>query len=149
MSFVDINEQKRLQEEQRKIIDALRESVLVLDTDLKITSANQAFYRIFQISAAEVEGCHLSEISKDLDTAELRELARSARKTEARIEDLEIACRTRLSGGHKLRINGYRLHIASAPSQKVLLVMEELPEGGERPKKNAIRKGPPRKHVPE
>ncbi len=147
MSLVDIDEQKRLQEEQRKIIDTLRESVLVLDTDLKITSANQAFYRIFQISAAEAEGRHIAEISKDLDIPQLRELARSARDTEARIEDLEIACRTPLAGYHRLRLNGYRLHISTTASQKVLLVMEDITQDKEKPKKISGPQGTRRKNV--
>ncbi len=149
MSCVDINEQKQLQEEQRKIIDTLKESVLVLDTNLKITSANQAFYRIFQLSSAEAEGRPLSEISKDLDIPQLRELARSARDTAARIEDLEIACHAPRAGHHRLRLNGYRLHISTAPSQKVLLIMEDITPGKEKPKKISSLQRTRRKNVGE
>ena len=135
MSFVDINEQKQLQEEQRKIIDTIKESVLVLDTSLKITSANQAFYRIFQMSSAEAEGKHLSEISKKLDLPQLHALAESARDEDAGIADLVIECELPRIGRRRLRLNGHRLHVAASHRQKVLLVMEDVTEELKKPKK--------------
>ncbi len=126
MSFVDINEQKQLQEEQRKIIDTIRESVLVLDTNMRVLSANRAFYGIFQLGAAETEGKQLVEISKDLDFPQLRELAKSARKEESRIENLVLDCRLPKTGRRRLRLNGYPLHVAATLSQKVLLIMEDI-----------------------
>ncbi len=126
MSFVDINEQKQLQEEQRKIIDTLRESVLVLDTNLKIASANEAFYHMFQMTAAQAEGKHVSEISKSLDIRQLHELVRGGGDADARIEGIKVECDIPGTGRRTLSLTARLLHMAAAPSQKVLLVMEEI-----------------------
>ena len=38
------------------IVETVREPFLVLDTDFRVTSANQAFYRAFRLTQAETEG---------------------------------------------------------------------------------------------
>jgi len=143
MSFVDINRQMQLQEEQGKIIDTMRESVLVLDPDLRITSANLAFYRIFQMSAAEAEGKHIRDVNKCLDIPQLGSLAVIEKEENKRIENLEIDCDLSNGRMHRLRLNGYLLHVSSAPGQKVLLVMEEIDACPGKPSSGKNSKGKP------
>ncbi len=38
------------------LIDTVRSSLLVLDQDLRVRSANRSFYGLFQVQAAETEG---------------------------------------------------------------------------------------------
>jgi len=40
----------------KTVVDALREPVLILDKDLKIQAANEAFYNLFQVKKADTEG---------------------------------------------------------------------------------------------
>ncbi len=40
----------------RHVVDTAREPFLILDKDLRILSANEAFYRTFQVTAKHVEG---------------------------------------------------------------------------------------------
>ena len=61
--FVDIDEAKSGQEKLRKsrdyaqsLIETMRDPLLVLDKELRIVSANQAFYREFMVAQAETEG---------------------------------------------------------------------------------------------
>lgn len=40
----------------RTVVDTLRESFLILDANLRVTAANQTFYRLFQVKPEETEG---------------------------------------------------------------------------------------------
>lgn len=40
----------------QNIVDTVRESILVLDRDLRVVSANPSFYRTFQVTAPDTEG---------------------------------------------------------------------------------------------
>ncbi|WP_296703826.1 PAS domain-containing protein [Thiocapsa sp. UBA6158] len=59
ITFVDISERKRSEDAVRAtrafaeaILDAIREPLVVLDADLRVVSANRAFYRHFRLTEA-------------------------------------------------------------------------------------------------
>jgi len=63
ITFLDITGQKRVQNElndalnySEGILNTIRESLVVLDADLRIISANHSFYRTFQVSSQESVG---------------------------------------------------------------------------------------------
>ena len=39
-----------------EIVDTVRESLLVLDADLRVVSANRSFFRTFQVAPEETQG---------------------------------------------------------------------------------------------
>ncbi|MFL5742686.1 MAG: CheR family methyltransferase, partial [Flavisolibacter sp.] len=57
------------------VFGTLREAILVLDKDLRVRSANQSFYSIFQMREEETEGTLIYELAdRQWDIPELREL---------------------------------------------------------------------------
>ncbi|WP_016952553.1 chemotaxis protein CheB [Anabaena sp. PCC 7108] len=71
MVFVDINALKHTaqQLEQARnyaeaIVETVPEPLLVLDSGLRVVTANQAFYRIFQVSSPEIEQQLIFELGK-------------------------------------------------------------------------------------
>jgi two-component system CheB/CheR fusion protein len=69
VTFVDISAQKRTQEALRQakeyaesIVDTVREGLLVLDTDLRVETANESFYRLFETRPQATEGKLIYEI---------------------------------------------------------------------------------------
>ncbi len=57
------------------VVDALRAPLLVLDGELCVHRANQAYYRMFKTGAAETEHRHIYEVgNRQWDIPELREL---------------------------------------------------------------------------
>ena len=63
ISLIDIDAIKRSREEvqgvlcyTQAIIDTMRESLVVLDKDVRIVSANKSFYDMFKLGASEVKG---------------------------------------------------------------------------------------------
>jgi PAS domain-containing protein len=58
----------------RKIYDAVRAPLVVLDADLRVRSANASFYGIFSLAPADAEGSLIYEIGNGAwDTPGLRE----------------------------------------------------------------------------
>jgi two-component system, chemotaxis family, CheB/CheR fusion protein len=45
------------------IVATVREPLLILDDDLRVTSANSAFYEKFRVCASEIAGQHLYELA--------------------------------------------------------------------------------------
>ena len=59
----------------RKIVDAARDPLLVLDLDLRVKSTNDTFYRAFRVDPAETEGRLVYELGNgQWDIPRLREL---------------------------------------------------------------------------
>lgn len=46
----------------QNIVDTVREPLLILDTTLRVRSANRAFYQTFRVLAAETEGRLIYEL---------------------------------------------------------------------------------------
>ncbi|MBW4512977.1 MAG: PAS domain-containing protein [Scytonematopsis contorta HA4267-MV1] len=80
--LVDINALKRSAEQLRQsrnyaeaIVETMREMLVVLDSDLRVITANRSFYNMFRVSAAEVEQRLIFEIgNRQWDILELRSL---------------------------------------------------------------------------
>ncbi len=69
ITAIDVDEATKVKEraeEARRyaenIVNTVRESLLVLDRDSRVLSANMAFYQTFELGPAQVEGLPLSEI---------------------------------------------------------------------------------------
>lgn len=107
----------------QKIIDTVRESMLVLDTDLCVVSANESFYRTFQISREQTEGRSLYELGNGhWDIPELRELLDDVLPENKAFNDFEVQGRFEKIGRRVMLLNGRRVdHI-----QLVLLAIEDV-----------------------
>jgi two-component system CheB/CheR fusion protein len=82
ITFNDITELKRLEESSKAareyaeaIIDTIREPLVVLDQNMKVVTADKAFYQTFHVTPAEIEHHSLFEIGNgQWDIPELRKL---------------------------------------------------------------------------
>jgi two-component system, chemotaxis family, CheB/CheR fusion protein len=73
------------------ILHTTREALLVLDPELKIVSANLAFYETFQVSPEETEGRLIYELgNRQWDIPALRELLEEILPTNSVIHDFEV-----------------------------------------------------------
>ncbi len=46
------------------VVEAIREGLVVLDAELRVTSANKAFLRAFQVESKDILGCRLDELGR-------------------------------------------------------------------------------------
>jgi two-component system CheB/CheR fusion protein len=79
IAIVDIDDLKRAAQRLRvardyaeSIVETVHEPLLVLDTDLRITSVNGAFVRVFGLDDSDVRGRALTELGIDWTDAALR-----------------------------------------------------------------------------
>lgn len=93
------------------ILQTVREPLLVLDADLRITAANRSFYDTFATTVEETHGRHIYEIgNQQWDIPELRKLLTKILPERTTIEDFmmehdfpSIGHRTMLLNARKIR----------------------------------------------
>ena len=127
--FVDISQIKNalsLSQEAREyaeaIVETVREPLLVLDEDLRLKSANKAFYQIFQVESVETENQLIFSLGNgQWNIPELRSLLENILSRNTVFNDFEvnhefphIGCRTMLVNARP---------IFSLKSQKKLILM--------------------------
>lgn len=109
------------------IVTTITQPLVVLDSELKVKSANPAFYDVCQRSPKETEGKFFYEINDgQWDIPELREtLARSLKETNY-FENLEINLKSASSGDRMMILNVKRIFREGSAEQLVLLVIEDV-----------------------
>lgn len=111
------------------IIDTIREPLLVLDPEFRVTQANRAFCRIFRVKPEETIGEVLFELGDgQWDIAPLRELLRDKLAVEPRLDDFEVD--HEFPGiGRKIMCLNARL-VAHGPNMPriILLAIEDITE---------------------
>jgi PAS domain S-box-containing protein len=109
----------------RAIVDTVREPLLVLDDNLRVHSANPAFFKTFQLNAEETEGNLLFEIDTAFwDIPELRRLLTELLPEKKTLEDYQVDHEFPNIGHKTLLLNARRIdHV-----DLILLVMEDITE---------------------
>ncbi len=104
------------------VVETLREPLLVLGSDLRVESANRAFYQIFRTTPQATVGRFVHELcGGQWNIPRLRTLLEEILPKNAHFEGFEGA-----GGGRSERIpNSRRLKRADGQTQMVLLAMEE------------------------
>ena len=108
-----------------KVIDTVRESMIVLDVDLRVVSANATFYRTFQVDPAETEGKLIYELGNcQWDIPELRRLLEEVLPHNQFFNDYEVDHEFESIGRRVMRLNARRVdHI-----DRILLAIEDITE---------------------
>jgi two-component system CheB/CheR fusion protein len=109
------------------IVDTVREPLLVLDDQLRVVSANQAFYRTFQVTPREVEQQLLYHLCHGAwNIPDLRRLLEEVLPKSTSFQDF-VVDKTFPHVGHKvLALNGRRLLQVATHPGRILLAMEEV-----------------------
>jgi two-component system, chemotaxis family, CheB/CheR fusion protein len=128
ISFQDIDALKRNLEQVRTYADALienaREPTLVLDGHLRVTVANEAFYRAFKVSAAETEGNLIYELGNgQWNAPALRNLLQAITSSNSRVDDFEVRHDFPGIGLRTMLLNARR--IEPAPGKRLILLSIE------------------------
>ncbi len=132
VTFQDIDSLKRTVEETRDYADALienaREAILVLDSDLHVTAANQAFYRSFQVSKEETKDRPIYELGNgQWNIPKLRKLLNEILGTNSRIDDFEVQHDFPNLGRRVMLLNARRIEFQTK-RQLILLSIEDATE---------------------
>jgi two-component system CheB/CheR fusion protein len=135
ITLIDIDEVKRRAKIERSlsyvqgILDTMREPLVVLDKNLRVRSANNAFYRMFNVNAKETEGVLFYELgSKQWDTPKLRAVLEHVLPQHTSFQDLELECDFPHIGKKIMRVDAHQLIQEGQEEELILLVMEDITE---------------------
>lgn len=112
----------------QNIVDTVREPLLILDTRLRVHSANRAFYQTFRVSAEETEGRLIYELGNgQWDSPALRTLLDDIIPQQRVFNDFELE--------HTFPVIGHRIMLLNARQLReghhtdlLVLAMEDITE---------------------
>ncbi|HEU4884278.1 MAG TPA: response regulator [Longimicrobium sp.] len=110
------------------IVATVREPLLMLDTSLRVRSANRAFYQTFKVSPDETENQLIYELGNgQWDIPALRTLLEDVIPTSTVFNDFELEHTFPRIGRRIMLLNGRRLR-AGSHDELLVLAMEDVTE---------------------
>jgi len=122
--FVDIDDGITL---AHAIVDTVRDSLVVLDRDLRVVAASRSFYNTFRLVREEVRGVLLYEIDGgQWDIPELRELLGTISSGQATVEGYEVDREFPAIGRRIMLLNARKVFYEKGAHSTVLLAFEDV-----------------------
>ncbi len=128
--IINLNEQVTEARDFAEAINAtIHEPMLILDRNLRIKSANKAFYKLFNIQAKDAEGVNLFQLDqKQWNIPKLRELLEEIIPKNSHFDDFELTQDFPGIGEKTLMMNGRLLLQKTNHEQLILLAMYDVTE---------------------
>ena len=110
------------------IVETVRQPLVILDVELRVRTANRAFYQAFRLSPPEVEGKLIYALSGGrFHSPRLRNLLEEVLPKSMHSEDYAITYEFPEQGARTLLVNVRRLfHLHGQPQQLILLAFEDV-----------------------
>ena len=133
---VEIAERKRVEEtfmEAQKyaesIVETIREPLVVLTADLRVTSANRSFYQTFKVMPEETEGQFIYNIgNRQWDIPALREFLEEIIPKNSHFNNFEVDHEFPVIGRKKMLLNARRIHREDKSTDRILLAIDDITE---------------------
>lgn len=111
------------------IVETIREPLLVLDSGMKVLSANRSFYSAFRVNPEETIGRNIYELgNRQWDIPALRKLLEGILPRNTQFNNFEVE-HNFLAIGHKvMMLNARQIHTEEAGRRKILLAIEDVTE---------------------
>jgi PAS domain S-box-containing protein len=108
------------------IVSTIRESLLVLHSDLRVKSANRTFYKLFRVSPEDVEGRFIFQIGNgQWDIPKLRELLEGVLPQDRTFDEFEVELELDGVGPKLMVLNARRVQEGE---ELILLAIEDATE---------------------
>ena len=109
------------------IIDTVRDPLLVLDQDQRITAASRSFYQTFKLAGQDLRGQVLFDIDDgQWNIPELRELLQTIAKDQETIEGYEVDREFPVIGRRTMLLNVRKVFYEEGAHNNVLLAFEDV-----------------------
>lgn len=116
-------------EYSQAVYDTIREAVLVMDKELKIKTANKAFFEIFGTTEYETVGMFFDELgNKQWDLSQLKKLLKEVIEEEKNFKDYEVNAFFPGIGQRAMLLNAQKVYQKIHGSELVLLAIEDITE---------------------
>ncbi|HLO51197.1 MAG TPA: CheR family methyltransferase, partial [Kamptonema sp.] len=131
--LVDIDALKRSKEQLKEsrnyaqaIVETVREPLIVLDRNLRVLTANQSFYRMFQATPADTEQRLIFELGNNQwNIPSLREMLEQILPNNTQLQDFEVE-QNFPQIGHKIMLLNARIMIQPENGNSILLAIEDI-----------------------
>src|SRR4051795_3292949 len=115
-----------IQDYAQNIVDTVREPLLILDTTLRVRSANRAFYQTFHVSSEETEDRLIYELGNgQWDIPDLRTLLEDVVPKSSVFNDFELEHTFPVIGRRVMLLNARKLQ-AGQHGELLVLAMEDV-----------------------
>jgi two-component system, chemotaxis family, CheB/CheR fusion protein len=133
-TFNDVTRLKRSEEAMQEarhyaegIVETVRESLLVLDSELRVVSANRSFYRTFQVSPLDTQNRRIYEVGDhQWDIPELRVLLENILVRNSEFNDFEVERDFPVIGYRTMLLNARRISRGANLTDLILLAIEDF-----------------------
>jgi len=120
---------KENQEYLSSIVQTVRESLIVLQPDLKVMMVNDHFMRTFKVSREETEGQQLYDLGNgQWDIPELRQLLEQILPTNNPVIDFEVSHDFPYIGKKLMLLNAHRIELEGSYKDQILIAIEDITE---------------------
>jgi two-component system CheB/CheR fusion protein len=134
ITLFNITEQKHVQDElndsldfTQGILDTLRESLLILDKDLRVITANKSFYKTFKVTKPETVGVPIYRLGNmQWDIPKLRELLEKILPKSTHFNDYEVDHDFLGIGKKEMLLNARRFIQKGKGTEMILLAIEDI-----------------------
>ena len=134
ITFFDITDSKKTQDRLTErteyaegITRTIREPLMVLNSDLRVVSANPSFFRTFEVTPQEIEGQLLYDLGNlQWDIPALRQLIEEILPKNTQVEDFLVEHEFPRIGRKRMLLNARRIVHADQRKQLILLAMEDV-----------------------
>ena len=115
------------EEYAQNIVDTVRESILIMDSDLRVVSANRSFYRTFKVNSEETVGNLVYDLgNKQWDIPDLRKLLEIVLPKHMTFDDFEVTHRFTDIGEKSMLLNARTVIRPGNHSKLILLAIEDV-----------------------
>ena len=136
LSFTDITERKKAElvifearEYAQNIMATMREPLLILDDNLKVVSANDSFYRIFEVTPKETEGNCIFDLGNgQWDIPKLRELLEKIIPKQQFFAGFEVEHDFPKVGSRTMLLNARQIIQRVKGASLILVAFEDITE---------------------
>ncbi|MGB5985955.1 MAG: sigma 54-interacting transcriptional regulator [Desulfobacterales bacterium] len=121
--------EKSFLEIHRSILGSIREPLILLDSGLKVVTANPSFYRTFNVKSDETEGVLIYDLgNRQWDIPKLRKLLEDILPQNTNFHDFEVEHDFETIGRKIMRLNARRIYDQGNQTQLILLAIEDVTE---------------------
>lgn len=101
--------------------------LLVLDPDLKVVSANEAFYLKFKVNESKTEGLRIFDLGNgQWNIPELRDLLERVLPKQAWFESFEVTHEFENIGPRSMLLSGRRMEVLEGGPERIIMVLEDI-----------------------
>jgi PAS domain S-box-containing protein len=134
LAIEDITERKRAEKVSQEariyaesIIDTVREPFVILDTDLKVLSANRSFYSTFKVTPDETVGNLIYDIGdRQWDIPSLRKLLEEILPKNTQFNNYEVSHEFQTIGQKIMLLNARQIYQEVIGTPIILLAIEDI-----------------------